>query len=55
MINQYYWEEKREEEIANFHTSNNAETGVNNSVIYNSNINPNIVINEYKIIEYDIK
>ena len=52
-INKYYGEEKREEEIANFHISNNAEIGVNNSVIYNTNLNANIVINEYKFIEPD--
>ena len=50
-INKYYGEEKREEEIVNFLINNNAETGVNNSVIYNSNINANILINEYKFIE----
>ena len=52
-INKYYGEEKREEELANFHINNNAEAGVNNNVIYNSNINANVVINEYKFIEPD--
>ena len=52
-INKYYGEEKREEELANFHINNNAETGVNNNVIYNSNINVNALINEYKFIEPD--
>ena len=54
-IKHYYGEEKREEELANFHfnnNNNNPETGINSIIGYPNNNNIGI-INEFKLIEID--
>ena len=57
-IKRFYGEEKREEDLANFHfnnfNNNNAETGINSMIGFPNNINNNIgTINEFKLIESD--
>ena len=48
-LKKFYGEEKKEEEVTNFHIP---EGGMNNSVTYNPN-NNGIIINEFKLIEPD--
>ena len=51
-VNKFYGDEKREEELSNYHLNNNNETGINNSMANNINYIPG-AINEFRLIEPD--